>query len=71
MDNLEFKKMINNKESNFYKSLDDIAFEGQCERIEKLEKENRQLSMNLSTLQGNMDAVMTILKDLCKREWEK
>jgi len=63
--------MITDKENNNHKSLDDIAFEGQCQRIEALEKENRRLSMNLSTLQGNMDAVITILKDLCKKEWEK
>lgn len=39
--------------------------------LQNQEKENRRLSMNLSTLQGNVDAITTILKDLVKKDWEK
>lgn len=42
-----------------------------ADKNEKLEKENKRLTMNLSTLQGNMNTVLTILKDLLKKDWNK
>ncbi len=58
----------------FLEGLWDTAaatLQSQWTKIEALEKESLKLLCKISTLQGNMDGIMLILKDLIKKDWEK